>query len=100
MKVDRTSVAVYEIFHKLGNDTDDMLKELDEQKETIRELKEQNAELKADKKDAWNKVYGKNEEVKKLKEQLESERSERENKDAKAELLLKMNTLEMKHAGK
>ena len=91
-----------------------MMEQLEGQTETIRELNERIAVLEADKKEvdkkkaeAWKIIYAKDAEVKKLKEQLEEsraqrehEKSERENKDAKMELLLKKHALEMKHAGR
>ena len=79
----------------------------------IRELEERIAELETaktaletdktalenDKNKAWKIMYAKNKEVTELKKQLEHEKSERENKDVKVELLLEKNELKRKYAG-
>ena len=67
--------------------TDDMLEKIEEKDEQIRKLEERILALEADKKEAWKIVYAKNKEVKKLKEQVEHEKSE--NTDAKVELTAK-----------
>ena len=95
-KIAGKNVKIWELKEKIEG-KDGKIRELEER---ITVLETDKTALENEKNKAWKIMYAKNKEVTELKKQLEHEKSERENKDAKVELLLKENTLEMKHAGR